>query len=152
MSSPSSDNFDSDSSYSSIGDSQRDSGRAKTHSLTPTRAAIAAPQPAEGTSSNVNERRNKRVDSARSHQSEQPDVQRNKMTTPYGHVLTKNGYIMVSKLRNGRGRFAKKKESTNQKVDPITARILSANRKKRALAGNQAGEIKKKNVQLEGTP
>jgi len=55
-------------------------------------------------------------------------------------------------MRNGRGRFAKKKDSTNQKVDPITARILSANRKKRALAGNQAGEIKKKNVQLEGTP
>ena len=96
VSSASSDNFDSDSSYSSCDSQGNSEGRAKTHSLTPTRAAIAAPQPAQGTSSNVNERRNKRVDSARSHQSEQPDVQRQKMTTPYGHVLTKNGYIMVS--------------------------------------------------------
>ena len=38
----------------------------------------------------------------------------------------------------------------NQKVDPITARILSANQKRRAIAGNQAGEIKKKNMQLYG--
>lgn len=34
------------------------------------------------------------------------------------------------------------------KVDPITARILSANRAKRQIAGNQAGEIKRKNMQL----
>merc|ERR1712062_675727 len=149
---PSTASFDSQSSYSSCESQDSTEGRAKTHSLTPTRAAIAnaAPQPAQGAASNLTERRKSRVDSARSQRShsEQPDVQRQKMTTPYGHVLTKNGYIMVSKMRAGRSKFAKTTK-TNQKVDPITARILSANRKKRALQTNQAGELKNKNNQLE---
>ena len=96
---PSTASFDSQSSYSSCESQDSTEGRAKTHSLTPTRAAIAnaAPQPAQGAASNLTERRKSRVDSARSQRShsEQPDVQRQKMTTPYGHVLTKNGYIMV---------------------------------------------------------
>ena len=54
-------------------------------------------------------------------------------------------------MRAGRSKFAKTTK-TNQKVDPITARILSANRKKRALQTNQAGELKNKNNQLEGKP
>merc|ERR1711953_1280732 len=72
---------------------------------------------------------------------------RQKMTTPYGQILSKNGYVMVSKLRTNRSGYSQKSAKT-QKPDPITARILSANRKKRALAGNDAGEIKKKNLEL----
>jgi len=53
----------------------------------------------------------------------------------------------VSKLKSSRSGYSHR-GYPNQKVDPITARILSANQKRRAIAGNQAGEIKKKNMQL----
>merc|ERR1711990_465119 len=80
-------------------------------------------------------------------QARDANLERRKMTTPYGHVLSKNGYIMVSKLKSSRSGYSHR-GYPNQKVDPITARILSANQKRRAIAGNQAGEIKKKNMQL----
>merc|ERR1712062_743199 len=68
---PSTASFDSQSSYSSCESQDSTEGRAKTHSLTPTRAAIAnaAPQPAQGAASNLTERRKLRVDSARSQRS-----------------------------------------------------------------------------------
>merc|ERR1711892_374961 len=44
--------------------------------------------------------------------------------------------------------LSKTSSARPEKVDPITARILSANRAKRQIAGNQAGEIKRKNMQL----
>jgi len=71
-------------------------------------------------------------------------------STPYGHIMTKNGYYMLGKLTNShRSRNLSKTSSARpEKVDPITARILSANRAKRQIAGNQAGEIKRKNMQL----
>merc|ERR1711892_1522823 len=65
-------------------------------------------------------------------------------STPYGHIMTKNGYYMLGKLTNShRSRNLSKTSSARpEKVDPITARILSANRAKRQIAGNQAEEIK----------
>ena len=57
--------------------------------------------------------------------------------------------FQVSKLKSSRSGYSHR-GYPNQKVDPITARILSANQKRRAIAGNQAGEIKKKNMQLYG--
>merc|ERR1719370_2243337 len=108
---------------------------------------------AQGTATTSNSLRKSKLNSARStnhrpdSQARDANLERRKMTTPYGHVLSKNGYIMVSKLKSSRSGYSHR-GYPNQKVDPITARILSANQKRRAIAGNQAGEIKKKNIQL----
>lgn len=104
----------------------------------PSATSQKAPQPAQGT-----------VKSApTSGSKKEASIKRG--TTPYGHLMTKNGYYMVGKLTNShRSRNLSKTSSARpEKVDPITARILSANRAKRQIAGNQAGEIKRKNMQL----
>jgi len=111
------------------------------------------PMVAQGTATTSNSVRKSKLNSARStnhrldSQARDANLERRKMTTPYGHVLSKNGYIMVSKLKSSRSGYSHR-GYPGQKVDPITARILSANQKRRAIAGNQAGEIKKKNIQL----
>jgi len=125
--------------------------RAPTHTIHKASPTHEVPMVAQGTATTSNSLRKSKLNSARStnhrpdSQARDANLERRKMTTPYGHVLSKNGYIMVSKLKSSRSGYSHR---GYQKVDPITARILSANQKRRAIAGNQAGEIKKKNMQL----
>jgi len=127
--------------------------RAPTHTIHKASPTHEVPMVAQGTATTSNSLRKSKLNSARStnhrpdSQARDANLERRKMTTPYGHVLSKNGYIMVSKLKSSRSGYSHR-GYPNQKVDPITARILSANQKRRAIAGNQAGEIKKKNMQL----
>lgn len=127
--------------------------RAPTHTIHKSSHTHEVPMVAQGTATTSNSLRRSKLNSARStnhrpdSQARDANLERRKMTTPYGHVLSKNGYIMVSKLKSSRSGYTHR-GYPNQKVDPITARILSANQKRRAIAGNQAGEIKKKNMQL----
>jgi len=127
--------------------------RAPTHTIHKASPTHEVPMVAQGTATTSNSLRKSKLNSARStnhrpdSQARDANLERRKMTTPYGHVLSKNGYIMVSKLKSSRSGYSHR-GYPGQKVDPITARILSANQKRRAIAGNQAGEIKKKNIQL----
>jgi len=108
---------------------------------------VQAPQPAQGKMSSAKAGRASQL--RKSAESPSPAQKVAKGTTPYGQIVTKNGYFMVGKLTSARSRHTSKTSSARpEKVDPITARILSANRAKRQIAGNQAGEIKRKNMQL----
>jgi len=44
---------------------------------------------------------------------------------------------------------AKVAANNSKKIDPITARILSAHHKRRAQANNHAGEIRRENESLQ---
>jgi len=122
-------------------------GGERTRDVTPKEPSPvqSVPIPAQGNIKNSAKGNSGRLSRQKETTAQSPAKKGN---TPYGHIMTKNGYIMVGKLTN-RSRHASKASSARpEKVDPITARILSANRNKRNIAGNQAGEIKRKNMQL----
>ena len=75
--------------------------RAPTHTIHKSSPTHEVPMVAQGTATTSNSLRKSKLNSARStnhrpdSQARDANLERRKMTTPYGHVLSKNGYIMV---------------------------------------------------------